>query len=60
LVFYNEAKVDPRHRYALELRLLSGAKVVAASEPAPVITLDGAHALEVPLVASDGGAAGAR
>jgi hypothetical protein len=35
---------------------MAGAKVVAASSPLPVITLDGAHALEVPLVASGGGA----
>jgi hypothetical protein len=52
VVFYNEAKVEPRHRYVLELKLLSGTKVVAAGEPVPVLTLDGAHAVEVPLTAS--------
>ena len=48
-VFYNEAKVDPHHRYALEVKLLAGTRVVAASESLPVITLDGAQALEVPV-----------
>jgi hypothetical protein len=51
-VFYNEVKVEPWHRYVLELKLLAGTKVVAAGEPVPVITLDGAHAVEVPLTAS--------
>jgi hypothetical protein len=51
-VFYNEVKVEPWHRYALELKLLAGTKVVAAAEPAPVLTFDGAHAVEVPLTAS--------
>ncbi len=48
-VFYNGGKVHQDHRYALAVRLVAGSKVLAESEPLPVITLDGAQALEVPL-----------
>jgi hypothetical protein len=56
-VFYNEARVEPHHRYALTATLRSGTQAVAASEALPVITLDGAQALEVPLRASGAGPA---
>jgi hypothetical protein len=48
-VFYNGAKVRPNHHYALRVKLLAGTRVLATSEDLPVITFDGANALEVPL-----------
>ncbi len=46
---YAEDRIDPRHRYALEVKLTAGGKALAASEALPVITYDGEQALEVPL-----------
>jgi hypothetical protein len=49
-LYYPERKIKPAHRLMLVLTLLKGRTVLATSVPQPVITLDGAHALEVELV----------
>jgi hypothetical protein len=46
-LFYNEGKVDPQHHYALLVKLLAGKRVLAESGSLPVITYDGAFALDV-------------
>jgi hypothetical protein len=56
-VFYNEARLDAHHRYVITATLLSNGQPAAVSEALPVITLDGAQALEIPLRTSGTGPA---
>jgi hypothetical protein len=55
--FYKEARLDAHHRYVHTATLLANGQRAAVSEALPVITLDGAHALEIPLRASGAGPA---
>ena len=47
--FYNGGKIHQDHRYLLKVKLVAGSTVLAESEALPVISLDGAQAIEVPL-----------